>query len=51
MHLEICKSCGGELERRGNHYFCPYCGNKWIIDAAEDVHVVDRAHAWAALRD
>ncbi len=51
MHLEICRSCGGELERQGNYYVCRFCGNKWMIDAAEDVHVVDRANAWAALRD
>ena len=51
MKLETCRSCGGELERRGNHYYCRFCGNKWMVDVAEDVHVVDRANAWAALRD
>ena len=51
MYQEICRSCGGELERRGNYYVCKFCGSKWMIDAAEDVHVVDRANAWAALRD
>lgn len=51
MHLETCRSCGGELDRQGNYYVCRFCGNKWMIDAAEDVHVVDRANAWAALRD
>ena len=51
MHLNVCKSCGGETVRQGNYYVCKFCGNKWMIDAAEDVHVVDRANAWAALRD
>ena len=51
MYLNECKSCGGELERRGNHYYCLHCGNKWMIDAESDVHTIDRANAWAALRD
>ncbi len=51
MQLNVCKSCGGETVRQGNYYVCKFCGNKWMIDAAEDVHVVDRANAWAALRD
>ena len=51
MQLNECKSCGGTLERRGNAYVCKYCGNKWIIDADQDVHVIDRANAWSALRD
>ena len=51
MQLEVCRSCGGSLERKGDHYFCRFCGNKWAIDASDDVHVVDRANAWAALRD
>ena len=51
MQLNECKSCGGTLERRGNAYVCKYCGNKWIIDADQDVHVIDRANAWGALRD
>ena len=53
MHLQLneCKTCGGVLHRVGNHYICQACGNKWTIDAAEDVHVVDRANAWAALRN
>ena len=51
MHLNVCKSCGGETVRQGNCYVCKYCGNRWVIDAADDVHVVDRANAWAALRD
>lgn len=51
MHLNLCKSCGGDLERIGNYYKCNFCGNKWVIDISDDVHVVDRANAWAALRD
>ena len=46
-----CNACGGELNRVGNYNVCKFCGNKWIIDAGDDVHVVDRANAWAALRD
>ena len=46
-----CKACGGELNRIGNYNVCRFCGNKWIIDENNDVHVVDRALAWAALRD
>lgn len=51
MELKRCKTCGGELERIENHYICEYCGNKWKIDSADDVHAVDRANAWSALRD
>lgn len=51
MHLDVCKSCGGGLERIGNYYVCKFCGSKWTIDADQDVHVIDRANAWSALRD
>lgn len=51
MQNSICKACGGDLHREGNYDVCKFCGNKWVIDAADDVHVVDRANAWAALRD
>ena len=51
MQLDRCKSCGGELNRVGNYYVCRFCGNKWMIDADNDVHVIDRANAWSALRD
>ena len=51
MQQNLCKTCGGNLYRVGNHYVCQSCGNKWSADAADDVHVVDRANAWAALRD
>ena len=51
MTFDKCKSCGGELERIGNYYVCKFCGNKWMIDADNDVHVIDRANAWSALRD
>ncbi|MBR3879324.1 MAG: TIR domain-containing protein, partial [Clostridia bacterium] len=51
MHLDTCKSCGGSLERIGNYYVCKFCGSKWTIDANQDVHVIDRANAWSALRD
>lgn len=51
MQVNLCKTCGGDLHRVGNHYICQSCGNKWAIDEADDVHVVDRANAWAALRD
>ena len=51
MQANLCKTCGGDLHRVGNHYICQACGNRWSVDAADDVHVVDRANAWAALRD
>ena len=51
MQLDRCRSCGGELERVGNSYVCKFCGSKWVIDADQDVHVIDRANAWSALRD
>ena len=51
MQLDRCKSCGGELNRVGNYYVCKFCGSKWMIDADQDVHVIDRANAWSALRD
>ena len=46
-----CKSCGGTVTREGNFYVCEYCRNKWEVDSANDVHAVDRANAWSALRD
>lgn len=46
-----CKSCGGSMNRSGNYYVCEFCGNKWEIDSSNDVHAVDRANAWRALRD
>ena len=51
MTFDKCKSCGGELTRIGNYYVCNFCGSKWMIDADNDVHVIDRANAWSALRD
>ena len=47
----VCKTCGGTVVREGNFYVCEFCRNKWEIDSANDVHAVDRANAWAALRD
>lgn len=47
----ICKICGGSIVRDGNFYICEYCGNKWEIDSGNDIHAVDRANAWRALRD
>ena len=46
-----CKTCGGSVQRVKNHYVCDFCGNKWEIDSSDDVHAVDRANAWRALRD
>ncbi len=51
MKILKCEICGGAIERKGNFYVCLHCRNKWEIDAADDVHAVDRANAWAALRD
>lgn len=47
----VCKTCGGPVNRVGNYYVCEYCTNKWEIDSGNDVHAVDRANAWSALRD
>lgn len=47
----VCKTCGGSIERIRNYYICEYCGNKWEIDSSNDIHAVERANAWAALRD
>lgn len=47
----FCQTCGGQVARVDNYYVCEYCGNKWEIDSANDVHAVERANAWAALRD
>lgn len=46
-----CKICGGSIVRTGNYYICEYCGNKWEIDSSNDIHAVERANAWATLRD
>ena len=51
MDNVVCKSCGGSVTRKGNYYVCDFCRSKWIIDRGDDVHAVDRANAWAALRD
>ena len=51
MQLQTCKTCNGVTERVGNYYVCRHCGNKWLIDADADVRAIDRAGAWAALRD
>lgn len=51
MEIVSCKSCGGVVTRVGNSLVCKSCGNKWTIDADQDVHVIDRANAWSALRD
>lgn len=50
MQTNTCKTCGGTLVREGNYYVCQCCLNKWIIDVADDVHAVQRANAWEALR-
>ena len=46
----VCKTCSGELERKGNYYVCKHCGHKWMVDVANDVNAVQRANAWEALR-
>lgn len=46
-----CKTCGGTVSRLNNSYVCDFCHNRWIVDAADDIQAVDRANAWAALRD
>ena len=51
MENITCKTCGGSVTRVGNYYVCESCRNKWEIDSANDVHAVERANAWAALRD
>lgn len=47
----VCKTCGGPVNRIGNYYVCEYCRNQWEIDSGNDIHAVERANAWAALRD
>ena len=47
----VCKTCGGSVNRVGNFKICEFCGNKWEVDVADDIHAVDRANAWAALRE
>ncbi len=51
MENITCKSCGGSVTRVGNYYVCDYCRNKWELDSGNDIHAVDRANAWSALRD
>ena len=51
MEKSICKTCGGSIIRNGNYYICEYCGSKWTIDVSNDVHAVERANAWEALRN
>ena len=51
MENIVCKSCGGSVTRKGNYYICDFCRSKWIIDSGNDVHAVERANAWEALRN
>lgn len=51
MITYICKTCGARNERKGNRCVCEYCGNSWEIDSSNDIHAVQRANAWTALRD
>lgn len=51
MENITCKTCGGAVYRSGNYYICEFCGNKWEIDASNDIHAVERANAWSALRE
>ena len=46
-----CKICGGTVSRQGNVITCDYCGNRWISDDTDDLHAVEWANAWQALRD
>ena len=46
-----CKICGGTVSRKGNLITCDYCGNRWISDETDDLHAVEWANAWQALRD
>ncbi|MBR3864565.1 MAG: leucine-rich repeat protein [Clostridia bacterium] len=50
MEQFLCKTCGQPLVRQGNNYICNYCGNAWVADLANDIHAVERANAWEALR-
>lgn len=51
MAVIVCKICGGTLVRSGSFDVCEYCGNKWEIDRSNEIQAVDRANAWASLRD
>lgn len=51
MQNNVCKSCGGSVTRQGNYYICDFCRSKWMIDSGNDVHAVERANAWEALRN
>ena len=51
MENLVCKTCGGVIERKGNYYQCKYCTSKWMADLSDDVHAVERANAWTALRE
>ena len=50
MERKLCNSCGGQLNREGLYFVCPFCGNRWLADVADDVNAVARANAWEALR-
>lgn len=47
----VCKTCGGTVTRKGNYYVCDFCRSQWMIDSGDDVHAVERANAWEALRN
>ena len=51
MAVIECKICGGTLVRSGSFDVCEYCGNKWEIDCSNEIQAVDRANAWASVRD
>ena len=50
MERKLCNSCGGQLNREGLYFVCPFCGNRWLADVTDDVNAVARANAWESLR-
>lgn len=51
MVKKECKTCGGEVVKNGRIYECLYCGNCWEDDPENDINSVERANAWASLRE
>lgn len=52
MKNNRCKSCGGDLIRKGDYYLCAYCGTQWEINnISNDAHAVELVNAWSTLRE
>ena len=48
--LERCRTCGGNLERKGDYWACQSCGNKYELEITDNSSLIDKEHAWSVFR-